>query len=123
MSGQRLFQRIRSGSHLAVEAFDDLIGQRLHALVGPEDLHDVTDAGRNGTGVIQRELRASVQRVWRSPLDMVGTRVGSVTYPKLSSELRELSAAERFEWEAFSVLPPSDEVGGGPNKAYWCVQS
>ena len=35
---------------------------------------------------------------------MARTRLGSKTCPKLSFEARELSAAERFEWEAFGTL-------------------
>ena len=36
-------------------------------------------------------------RVWHPSFDMVRPRLGSMTYPKLSFKLRELSAAERVE--------------------------
>ena len=38
-----------------------------------------------------------VGRVGRSPLDTVGARLSSKTYPTLSVKCRELSAVERFE--------------------------
>ena len=44
----------------------------------------------------------------RSPLDTVRTRLGSITYPKLSFWFWGLSATERFEWE-----PLSEAAAGG----------
>ena len=52
------------------------------------------------TRVIQSELWASLRRVRRSAFNVLRRGLASKTRPKLGSTFRELSAAERFEWEA-----------------------